>query len=170
MKTKFGLREWIEILGVLAVVASLLFVGSELRLTRSIARSEGYTEMAELERSLREFIAEHSEIWYKGCLAEDLDEEESVIFNSIAQSRIALGFTRWGRTGAGISTNNPDRIARQLAWNRYRYPGFDRAWRENESAQGFGVRSNWAEAVDEQLELLAASNESREFDVGWCGR
>ena len=123
MKSNIGLREAIEFIGITAVVVSLAFVIYELRLSRSIARSEGFNQINELNQGLSEMIASHPDVWHRGCLGEELTPEESIIFSKLAQARVVHGFTQWGRAQAGISTNIPEAIAYSLALNIYLFPG-----------------------------------------------
>lgn len=90
---KITIRQMVEILGVTTVVLSLLFVGYELRLARSIAESEGFIQTAELTRSLNEYISNNADLWARGCMAEELTLSENVIFTNIASSVIGYQFT-----------------------------------------------------------------------------
>jgi len=173
-KIKIGIRESAEILGISALVISLMFVGYELRLSRSIAETEGFATSHEQNRSIREFIAANSEIWYRGCLGEELSPEDSVVFVSIAQSLFNRAFTRWSRSGIGITGATQESLATGVALNRYRFPGYNEAWEKNELSQISPLRernsSNWRSAVEEMYIALVDSDFDRSFDVAWCGR
>lgn len=173
MLLKFTLRDAIELTGITAVVISLGFVTYELRLSSSIASSEGYIQVNEVTLGLRELIVENSDVWERGCRGEDLTLEEETTFSNIANFRVFHGFTLWGRAGAGVSNNNPDRIVYRMALNRYLYPGVNEVWNdrldfENSPFEQF-TRSNWASAVEEQYQLLIDSNAERKHGSTRCG-
>lgn len=72
-------RDWLEIVGIFAVVVSLAFVGLQMRQTQEIAVAEmGWNNMiAEMES--RSAIYEFPEIWAKGNAGETLNPIENHI-------------------------------------------------------------------------------------------
>lgn len=151
-----------EIVGVTAVVLSLLFVGYELRLARSVAESESLAESAELYRSLREYISSNSEVWEKGCLAKQLSSSESIKFANMALSIMNYNFAQWNRSLLGIR-GGPG-WANIIAVNRYNFPGFNRVWEEMGSGS-----SAYREAVNARYSFVVESGTSRNSDVAYCG-
>ena len=162
---KLTIRGLIETLGVSAVVVSLLFVGYELRLARSIAESEGYAQAAELNLSLSEYISNNAELWLRGCMDAELSLDEEVVFTNIALAVLGYQFTRWGRSRIGISDLPPRSGPRLVARNRYNYPGINGVW----ESRGRGS-AEFREAVDEEYELLLESNTERPQNAVFCGK
>lgn len=173
---KLELRTIGEIIAVASVVFSLLFVGYELRLSRSIAESQHLEANAGLASDLRQLILLNADVWNRGCLGEELAPNERIVFNSIVHAAINFRYTQWAKAGVGISFATPEFAARNLALSRYRYPGFDRAYIENWEAQRSDTEYNleeletWALAVENQYQSLIASGAPRDFHDGWCGR
>jgi hypothetical protein len=65
-----------ELLGIVAIVASLVFVGMELRQSRAIAISEGNLANAEIQIERNNAINEHSIVWIRGNSGEPLAEKD----------------------------------------------------------------------------------------------
>ncbi|MEQ8959416.1 MAG: hypothetical protein RLP02_16100, partial [Coleofasciculus sp. C2-GNP5-27] len=154
---------------------SLLFVGYELRLARSVAELETYSVGVELSRSQREFIANNSDVWAKGCMGEDLTPSETVEFTNIVLEIIGLEFYRWNRARVGIAfeageLNGPQTIARNL----YNFPGFLAVWEGGRISGSPNFRipghPSFKDDITEQYELLVESDIEKKPDVAWCGR
>ena len=69
-----------ELVGILAIVASLVFVDLQMRQAQDIAQSEGNLTylLSKIERN--NAIIENSEIWVRGNAGEELSAEDSVVF------------------------------------------------------------------------------------------
>ena len=181
---KLELRTVGEIIAVASVVFSLLFVGYELRLSRSIAESEQIEANATLNTNLRELILLNSDVWNRGCLGEELTPNEKMVFNNIEEAANLFRYTQWAKASAGIyfggnqDTLEPETAAMRLALNRYRYPGFNQAYIEGWEAQRNDTEydaeelelESWALAVENAYQSLIASGAPRDFYDGWCGR
>ncbi len=83
-----------EIVGIFAVVVSLVFVGLQMRQTQEIALAErGWNNMmAEMES--RSAIYEYPDIWAKGNAGETLNPSESVIYTMLIRDFNSLQFYR----------------------------------------------------------------------------
>ncbi len=157
------IRQIVELVGVSAVVLSLLFVGYELRLARSIARSEALVQNTELVRGLSEYISSNADTWASGCMAEDLTSSEAVIFKQLISSVLSYHSTRFFRSDTDLIGVPQRVVAFRVARSRYDYPGFNAAWEARRPAPLF------KEAVDEQYSLLVGSDAERNNDVTLCG-
>lgn len=73
-------KELAEIIGVIAIVASLLFVGLEVRQTQNIALAEGFSAVFTKRLEVGNSIKEHIALWRKGIAGEELDDSEAAIF------------------------------------------------------------------------------------------
>ena len=175
---KLDFRTVGEIIAVASVVFSLLFVGYELRLSRSIAESEQMEANFTLNTTVRELILLNSDVWSRGCLGEELTLSERIVFNNIAEAATLFRYTQWAKAGAGIYFGAPETAAMRLALNRYRYPGFNQAYIEGWESQVNDTEydaeelelESWALAVENAYQSLIASGAPRDFHDGWCGR
>ena len=83
-----NLRELVELLGITAIVASLVFVGMELRQSRAISISEGNLANAEIQIERNNAINEHVNIWTRGNTGQPLNEDETVIFENLVKNAL----------------------------------------------------------------------------------
>ena len=72
-----------EVVGVLAVVGSLVFVGVEIRQSRAVALSELDMSLVETQGQLRALMAEHADIWVRGGKGDPLTPTDSVVFHQL---------------------------------------------------------------------------------------
>ncbi|EEB79388.1 hypothetical protein GPB2148_2318 [marine gamma proteobacterium HTCC2148] len=57
------IHDWVQIIGIFAVVLSLLFVGYEIKQSRDIAVAQMYQQRAELDISMRSLWIPDEELW-----------------------------------------------------------------------------------------------------------
>jgi hypothetical protein len=70
-----------ELIGIAAIVASLLFVGLQMHLDRQVAESQGFMDSAAISVDLTQVLAEHNDVWIRGLMGEQLDRYEEHIFH-----------------------------------------------------------------------------------------
>jgi hypothetical protein len=89
--TKIGWKDLIEGIGMSAIIASLLFVGLQLRQAQEIATAEGYLEILSIRNEIGNSIKAEVSVWNKGLSGVDLSRDEAVVFavliNQINDSR-----------------------------------------------------------------------------------
>ena len=116
-----------EFIGIAAIVASLVFVGIQLRQEQAIAIVDTYGSIVESNEAVLGLIAERPEIWEKGLLGETLTSSEEIIFSGMVRavfSRHAHMYIRFTRIGPG----DPDEIMKDFAYAIYIFPGLRRQW------------------------------------------
>ena len=77
------LRDWLEIVGIFAVVVSLIFVGLQIQQTQNIAIAEMNWNNMISEMESRSAIYEYPDVWAKGNAGETLNSSESVIYTTL---------------------------------------------------------------------------------------
>ena len=60
------LREWLEIVGILAVVASLVFVGIEIRQSSRADLEDSFVGDLGTMIALEEIVVENADVWLRG--------------------------------------------------------------------------------------------------------
>ena len=159
MKTS-NWRESAELIGIVAIIASLIFLGLQIRQTQAIATSE--MNAGALITTLEESnaIIENAEIWAKGNAGEDLTAIEEVVFERLVlnfndryyfavQQQLELG--RESEAALDIAT---------YAGFLFENPGALRVWRAHESRNrkyrnlvdpNERVTGEWVDAVEGML-------------------
>lgn len=170
------LHDWLQIVGLAAVVGSLIFVGLQLKQADEIAFAELAENTTATGVERRALIAEHADTWHKACLGSELSAEEKVIAGSIYLNYVQSNYNFWVRieeTGVGGSTGRF--LTDRFAANIYRYPGF-RSMAESFTAwDELGARTDgrdvegYSSAIRERFLELQQLEPNPDADVMWCG-
>jgi len=125
---KTSWKDVAELVGIAAIVGSLLFVGIQLRQDQAIAFAEINQSAVESYISIDVFIAEHAGVLVRSNAGEQLTDEEAKIINRIVHSlHIKFRLESAMRKSMGSSG---EMAARLFAMFLYNNPGANRVWLE----------------------------------------
>ncbi len=156
-------RRIAELIGVLAVVLSLMFVGLQMRQTNDIAYLELDTAMVGIAVDTAELIAANSDVWVKGNAGEELTASEYAVFNemiSAMNSRLVVMNSHASQLGRD---DIADLIRRDWAAFLHQNPGARHAWLSREdnlikyrrlAAPDAADFSGWRDSVQSELAIL----------------
>jgi hypothetical protein len=170
------IHDWLQLVGMAAVVASLVFVGLQIKQSDEIAMVELLDNAAVRNFELNSLRASHADVWQKTCLGDELSSSERVIASSIYFSFLQNNWNTWIRqrmTGFGLAQNNY--LTDIVAANLHRYPGLMkiglsyRDWRTNLSELDSEYTPIYKEAIRSRLAELQQLETNPEYDVMWCG-
>lgn len=117
-----------ELVGMAAIVASLIFVGLQMRQTRDIALAESGWNSLLSEVETRRPIYEYPDIWAKGNAGEELNPSEAVIYRALITDLNTLQFFKF----FNATLLNNDYAADVAHWDMagflYENPGARREW------------------------------------------
>ena len=82
-------REIVEIVGILAIVASLVFVGLQLRQDQRIAAAQIFADFDDTQIELSRLLIENHEVWRAGSSEEELSDAEQFVFRALAEAVVA---------------------------------------------------------------------------------
>ena len=91
-----------ELVGVAAIVASLVFVGFQLRQDRELMTVATFGSVTESINSLSELVQNRSELWVRGLDGEELTDPENAIFMSMVsavETHYINFLVRWSAAG-----------------------------------------------------------------------
>ena len=120
-----------ELIGISAIVVSLIFVGVQLQQDRDLAQVSSYGSVAESTNGLSELVQSNSEVWVRGLSGEELDDAESAVFMSIiraVEQRYMNFFVRW--RASREERLDPQVHIRQFAYYIYMYPGLRKVYED----------------------------------------
>ena len=80
------LNDWMQVVGIFALVASLLFVGLQMNQSQNIAIVETYGDIAESSRHLTNLVESNSDLWRRGLDDEELSQSDQILFDAMAES------------------------------------------------------------------------------------
>ena len=116
-----------ELIGMAAIVASLIFVGLQLRQEQAIAIVDTYGSIVESSQGVLDLVGQNPEIWEKGLLGEELSTPDEIIFTGVVRALInhhTFMYIRFSRIGPG----DPETQLHDLAYAMYVFPGLRRRW------------------------------------------
>ena len=130
--TKQDWKNLAELIGILAIVASLIFVGLQMKQAQEIAYSELDGALLSVQAETANLIASNSEIWVKGNAGGELTDQQAAVFLQL----IGLINTRWFveyRHSAQLGrTDVAETILHDWSAFLYQNPGARRVWQARE--------------------------------------
>ena len=158
-------RGWLEIVGMLAIVISLVFVGLQIRQDQGIAIAETLGSVSSTSIQLSELIGGRSDLWRRGLDGEELSPDEHINFRSLADavhSSFQVRRTRAVQLGVG----RPENGLRDYAMALHSHVGLRRYFeykidRDKRIDAAFGAAfalSPFRSGLIEQLEYLSEND------------
>lgn len=157
-----SLRDLIEVVGLVAIVASLIFVGIELRQSRAIAIGDGNLSNAEIQIETNNAINEHSAIWIVGNSGEVLSDEDTVIFQNLVRNKAIHAFMEYARLDQVEFYEAAEAINAEFSVFLFENPGARQIWLKQEGfiQQHFEVpvsKQAWIGSIQSNLAQLDRS-------------
>ena len=136
-----------ELVGLAAIVVSLIFVGLQMRQDQEIAEAQALVDASAVVTELNQFIENNKEVWIKGLDGAELSLEDNLTFRALCRANFLRKISHFERARK-LDTGNSDFIAESFAYEIYVYPGLRRYFDEvvesiEEQRSAFGrTRSN----------------------------
>ena len=126
MDTK-KLNDWMQVFGIFALVASLIFVGLQLQQDRSIALLDSSATRSQNVSNLADMIANNGDLWMSGLNGDELSDVDQMTFHAMTEAVESNFVSRWSRFQGfgGPTLNSP---TGDYAFALYTHPGLRRAW------------------------------------------
>ena len=157
-------NEWNEIaelVGIAAVVGSLIFVGLQMRQDQEIALAQAFVDTSAVIIDLNQLITDNKEVWIKGLDGAELSLEENLTFRALCRANYMRKISHWVRAQR-LDAGDPNFIAQSFAYEIYTYPGLRRyfgevidSFTERRNLYGHTVDDDsFTSAVEASLESL----------------
>lgn len=149
-----------ELIGIAAIVASLVFVGLQMKQAEDIARYERYADSTN-PTEISTVLFEHRDIWLRGCAGEELTEVDWLTFVHLVDLITIRRNARWeiNKLIDGPALAGPQVAIYRHALDLYSNPGMLKAWQERlaiREQSGHYVGENPGETANFSTEVLAA--------------
>ena len=172
------LNAWLQLLGMLGIIASLMFVGLQIKQTDVIASLESQENAISRNLATMEFIAENIDVWQRGCADEELTLAEQGLMAQLYWAYVNNNFTGWRRLQlSDFREVDGGYVIAVFAAHIHRYPGFKKihesriAWDE---LLGGGARSEFVSTyfglISDKVDELSRSEPNPQYDAVWCGK
>jgi len=169
------LNDWLQVIGIFALVASLIFVGFQMKQTQEIGQGEAAANILDSTNAFRNMIIDNAGVWRSGCMGEELSKSDQTIFANIYSSYIATVYWLWLANDIGVIQFDAGTIESAFAANIHRYPGIARIGMSKGrwSAEGskidlIGVE-RFKAAIQARLAELREIEAEPLSDPDWCG-
>ena len=170
------LNDWMQVVGIFALVASLVFVGLQMKQTQDIASFEALAGNAERAMAFRQLLGDNANAWAKGCKGEELTDEERTQFGSVYEAFGTNHYNGWASAiRDDLSTLEADVYIRRAALNYYRFPALAehakrrRTWLGPEGLFGDKLVSEYRALISSEGARLAEEGHDAAFDISMCG-
>lgn len=124
---KSGWRQTAELVGIASIVASLIFVGLELRQSQRVARIDAASTRANWFMRNRDSVYEHANIWSKGNSGAQLTVAEQVIYSNLIRNLHTNNRFTYGRE-RNLGVSGFEFAAHELAWFLHKHPAALAEW------------------------------------------
>jgi len=158
--TKINWKGIAEVVGVSAIVASLIFVGIQIRQEKNVAVSQIFQTTMAAQVEIHIAMAEHADLLAKARNPNDLTEAERIAVEQLIESWAARSFFEYvsvRRLDEGVWSGPVNIFAFQLADN----PGLHQLWSEKtDRTENFYAQFNQGAAFfefNEQVRQKLAS-------------
>jgi hypothetical protein len=148
-------RDILEIIGIVSIVASLVFVGLQISQEQTMNRYQADADFDDTMFEYARIIGESPEIWRKGLNGGELTASEEIQFQALAYI-VEQKFTGiYSRASLVKGGRNLDGIARQFASNLYAFPGLRREFLSRcHRINSMGLEPPFCAHVERTLGLL----------------
>ena len=127
------IREIAEILGIAAIVASLVFVGLQLRQSDKIARAEIQATFGMMSIEIAALISDHSDVWTRGDAQEELNDADAAVFENLVVAVNDSIFSNYWQAREIGGAEAALAYLHDFSGYLYRHPGVRQAWSEREA-------------------------------------
>lgn len=148
-----------ELIGIVALVASLLFVGLQLQQDREIATAQLFADYDNTILEWGGLVSDNSDVWTRGLNGKELDEAERAAFYTLGGTFFFKEGGRFVRART-MSTYSPSRVANYVAQTIFKYPALESVWRQQpfvlqlEAEGHIGPLVDFVNGVERELESL----------------
>ena len=126
-------KDLIDVIGFVAIIASLIFVGMELRQSREIAIGDGNLANAEVQIETNNAINTYSAVWVSGNKGETLSDQDTVIFHNLVKNKAIHAFMEYARLNQLEFDEAAVAINAQFSVFLFENPGARQVWLQQEA-------------------------------------
>ncbi len=117
-----------ESVGMAAIVASLIFVGLQMRQTQDIATNDSGWNSVLAEIESRRAIIEFPDIWAKGNAGEEMSPSEATIYSTLIKDLNSTQFHKYFGETRLDNKGGADAARQDMAGFLYENPGARKEW------------------------------------------
>ena len=116
------LNDWMQVFGIFALVASLVFVGLQMKQEQQIAIADTYSSPTESAGTLAGLIGQYPNVWRRGLDGDELSPDDELRFRAMAEAVETHFFNMMVRF-LRLGINDPNIITQSYAYAVYSHAG-----------------------------------------------
>ena len=126
-------NEIAELVGIIAIVGSLAFVGMQLRQSQLIALAEVEGAYAIASIEMASLMNDNSDVWHRGTTNGELDASEALVFEGIVTALSDRAWAMQNQYKLLGDDENAEAVVHAFAAFLHARPGARRIWTEREA-------------------------------------
>jgi len=123
------LNDWMQVVGIFALVASLIFVGLQMKQTKEIALNEAGFNSSGSTVEMYSLENEYADIWVKGNAGEILIGSEAAVYDNLIRNRENRAF--WESNAFRRLGSTRDIPLASFVMFLHQNPGARKQWEQN---------------------------------------
>lgn len=155
-------KDVVETVGIISIVASLIFLAIQVKQAQEVALSETDAAMLENGLQLKSLVMEHADIWRRGRAGELLPEPEATVFQKLVEAHGDGAFMNYQQAARLGESDVAAVVLHDFSAFLHMNPGARREWLVREEALIASRRqlvsgedfSFWRESILEDLAKL----------------
>ena len=132
-KTSMNWKEVAEILGIGAIVASLVFVGLQLRQSEQIARAEIQATFGMMSIEIAALMTDYSDVWVRGNAQEELNDADTAVFANLVTALNDSIYSNFWQMWQIDGEQRAIDYLQDFSGFLYRHPGVRQVWSQREA-------------------------------------
>ena len=169
-------NDWLQIVGMFGIMASLVFVGVQVRQSQMIGEGESAMLSFEATIAAKQLFIDNIDVWIKGCAGEEMSVAEEATFMQLYTTFAQASFFGWLNAQHNILDLSPDNIVYGFAANIHRYPGFARIGQSHREWAEQGLKEDdlesgrdFSDAITARVIELRKIEPEPIYDLSFCG-
>jgi hypothetical protein len=169
MTRKLDWKVTVEVVGIAAIVVSLIFVVIELRQSQIIAINEALVSLESSAVAARDAVNLNSELWERAAAGEELSPSEALILDNLVYNLSRQAINSYFINLNFSTEEDAIRVRNDFAIFLYRNPGARRYWQAWEEEmiryrrilepEISGLWTSWYEEISASLNALDSANQ-----------
>ena len=168
-------KEAVELIGMLAIVVSLVFLALEVRQSRQVGVSDFAANSIDVNNQIRELLLANTDIWTRGCSGEELSTPERAAYAQMFRAYVLNLYWGWSVGGDTLVEIDKYSSVNKYAANYHRYRGFasmsddQQDWLKNTRVNTPEHAAEFSKAIGERIMELRSIEPNPDFDPALCG-
>ena len=121
------LNDWAQVIGIFALVGSLIFIGLQMQQDRRLAAAQVIVAADSVQMDFAALISDNRDVWDRGLKGEELSAADEMAFRAVARGHFQRHLGVYQRLGL-LGLGSGDSMVQKYAFDLYQYPSLRKAF------------------------------------------